>query len=93
MKDSDNHRPKTRVCDAERDLITTEAAVGFPTDRAVNTTDTNEYATGVNDETQWDRDLWDRDLPLADEISDAMNEDGVEDRQLYDENGFERDME
>ena len=49
------------------------------------TTDTNEYATGLNDENEWEENIIDSDIPLDDYLDDQI--DGT---QLYNESGFMR---
>lgn len=60
----------------------------LPSDRTVDSTDNNEYTEGDRDETLWDEELIDKDIPIADEIDDAINEDGEADRPIYNESGL-----
>ena len=42
-------------------------------DRRMYSTDTNEYAYGLNDETEWEENSHDYDVSLDDEISDYFD--------------------
>ncbi len=42
-------------------------------DRYMFTTDTNEYATGMNDENEWEENIIDSDTPLDGYIEDMMS--------------------
>ena len=54
-------------------------------------TDTNEYATGLNDENQWEENIMDYDIPLDMRLDDR-NADGEYDENLvYNESGFDRE--
>jgi hypothetical protein len=58
-------------------------------DRHMFTTDTNEYAMGINDENEWEEDILDDDVPLDDEEDDFLvNSDSA--RQMYNETGYDR---
>ncbi|MDR2891030.1 MAG: hypothetical protein LBV18_05440 [Alistipes sp.] len=65
-------------------------------DRHLFTTDTNEYATGLNDENEWEEDLLDRDVPIDDEnddfllnFHDARRLGSDPARMAYNETGFD----
>ncbi len=49
-------------------------------------TDTNEYATGLNDENRWDENIMDYDVPLEDYLDD-----NGDDSLLYNESGLYRE--
>lgn len=59
----------------------------LPPDRAIDSTDNNEYAGGERDETIWEDELIDVNIPIDDTISDAIDEEGEMERPIYDENG------
>ena len=67
--------------------ITTMTDFKLPSDRTIDSTDNNEFATGLNDETLLAENLVDID-PLDDMIPDAVNEAGEGDRPLYNESGI-----
>jgi hypothetical protein len=53
----------------------------------MRTTDTNEYATGLNDENEWEESIIDYDIPLDERIDDFFG--GFADsHDLYNETGF-----
>jgi hypothetical protein len=52
------------------------------------TTDTNEYATGVNDENEWEENIMEHDVPLDQLIDDYMDDPDGE-RHLYNETGYD----
>jgi hypothetical protein len=54
------------------------------------TTDTNEYATGVNDENEWEENIMDYDVPLDQRIDDYLDDADAE-RYLYNETGYDRE--
>jgi hypothetical protein len=59
-------------------------------DRRMFSTDTNEYATGLNDENEWQENIMDYDIPL-DMSLDGRNADGEYDENLvYNESGFDQ---
>lgn len=92
-KDDKRAKAPELISDDERDIFAEEQIVEFPADRMINTTGTNEYATDMRDETLWDKDLIDTDVAVADEIPDMVNEHGLEERPIYDENGFRHERE
>ena len=65
--------------------------VKLPSDRVINSTDTNEYAEGFRDETLVDDSLVDVEIPLSDEIPEAINENQEGERPIYNEEGYRRD--
>lgn len=61
-----------------------------PSDRTVDSTDNNEFAAGLRDETMLAEDAIENaldDVPLDDLIPGAIDETGEADRPLYDEMG------
>ncbi|MDR2912505.1 MAG: hypothetical protein LBV38_04295 [Alistipes sp.] len=56
-------------------------------DRYMFTTDTNEYATGLNDENEWEENLMDYDVSLDDESDDFL-EGTYSSRDSYNETGY-----
>ncbi len=58
-------------------------------DRYMFTTDTNEYATGLNDENEWEENLMDYDTPLDERLDDYLDDPDGE-RYLYNETGYSR---
>ncbi len=60
----------------------------YSPDRHALSTDNNEFAEGVRDETRWDSDLVDIDIATDDVLSNTLDEDLRNDRPLYDEEGF-----
>lgn len=62
--------------------------IQYTTDRMINSTDTNEYAEGLRDETLLQEDLIDTNIPLTDTIPDGLRETREEDRPLYNEEGY-----
>jgi hypothetical protein len=59
-------------------------------DRHAFSTDTNEYATGLNDENEWDENIMDYDIPFDDRIDDRYGEfDNSE--YVYNESGYDRE--
>ena len=61
-------------------------------DRTIDSTDNNEYADGDRDETLWDADIVDTEIPLDDAIPDALDEYNESPRPLYSEDGFRRNI-
>ena len=66
--------------------------IKFPTDRMRNSTDNNGYAEGFRDETLWEEDIVDTDVPFDDEIPDDVDETGEADRPVYNEEGYRSDI-
>lgn len=66
-----------------------EHIIQMPTDRIINTTDTNEYAEDLRDELVWEESLVDTEIPVDDRLSFEVDENGEGERPLYDENGYE----
>ena len=64
----------------------------FETDRVVDSTENNEYQQGLRDENLIEEDLMDTEIPFTDEIPDAVKENKEDDRPLYDEEGYRRDL-
>lgn len=60
-------------------------------DRTINSTDTNEFATGLRDETLLAEDLVEE-VSLDDMIPRGVNESGLDDRPLYNESGMSDDL-
>jgi hypothetical protein len=60
-------------------------------DYTINSTDTNEYADGGRDETLWEEDIIDTEIPLDDMIPGAEGEYGNP-RPEYSEDGFREDL-
>lgn len=59
-------------------------------DRYMFTTDTNEYATGINDENEWEEDILDSDVPLDDEEDDFLLNSDTAREMMYNETGYDR---
>ncbi len=57
--------------------------------RRVLSTGNNEYAHGLNDETEWQENMEDYDTPLDDEIADYFEDPDEAARPLYNESGFD----
>ena len=66
--------------------------VKFDTDRTVDSTENNEYTESNRDENLVDENIWDTDIPIDDEIPDGVDEDRMDDRPLYDEEGYRSDL-
>ena len=67
----------------------------LPSDRRIDSTDTNEFANGMRDETLLAEDIYDdtaTDVPLDDDIPDAVNENMEEERPLYNESGMDSNV-
>jgi len=60
-------------------------------DRTVNSTDNNEFATDIRDETMLEDDLVDE-KPLDDYIPESINELGEKRRPIYNEMGMDEDQ-
>ncbi len=58
-------------------------------DRYMFTTDTNEYATGMNDENEWEENILDYDVPLDQRMDDYFDDPDGE-NYLYNETGYTR---
>lgn len=63
------------------------AEIKLPTDRRIDSTDTNEFATGLRDEQLLAEDLV-VDVPIVDDIPGGVYETGEDDRPLYNESGI-----
>ena len=63
--------------------------LGF-SDRYAFSTDTNEYATGLNDENEWDENILDYNVPL-DERLDDWYEESDNSEYGYNESGYDRE--
>ncbi|MCL2561388.1 MAG: hypothetical protein FWE10_03585 [Rikenellaceae bacterium] len=61
-------------------------------DRTIDSTDNNEYADGERDETLWDTDIVDTEVPVDDAIPDALDEYNEGSRPLYSEDGFRKNI-
>jgi hypothetical protein len=59
-------------------------------DRRAFSTDTNEYATGLNDENEWEENIVDTEVPMDELIDDYLSGDNSDDPWLYNETGFDR---
>lgn len=64
----------------------------FRSDRIVDSTDNNEYADGDRDETLWEEDIVDTDIPVDDTIPGGLDGTGEEQRPEYSEEGFREDI-
>jgi hypothetical protein len=60
-------------------------------DRRSYSTDTNEYATGLNDENEWEEDILDDDTPLDSMLDDYLAGETADNARLYNESGFDRE--
>ncbi len=58
-------------------------------DRHLFTTDTNEYATGLNDENGWEESILDYGISLEDEEDDLLMNPDIA-KKLYNETGYNR---
>lgn len=63
----------------------------LPADRVIDSTDTNEFATGVRDETLLDEDIV-QNVPIDDTIPDGVDELEEGERPIYNEDGFSDDL-
>lgn len=61
----------------------------LPSDRVIDSTDTNEYAEGLRDETLAEEYLIDTEVALDDFVPDGVNENQEGERPLYNEEGYE----
>lgn len=59
-------------------------------DRHILSTGNNEYATGLNDETEWQENIEDYDVPVDDEIMDYFEDPDEAGRPLYNETGYDK---
>lgn len=57
-------------------------------DRRAFSTETNEYATGINDENEWEENILDYDVPLDQRMDDYL-EDPDEKEYVYNETGYD----
>lgn len=57
-------------------------------DRHMLSTDTNEYATGLNDENEWEENIMDYDVPLDQRLDDYDDDDFL---YSYNETGYDRE--
>lgn len=64
----------------------------FETDRVIDSTENNEYVEGFRDENLIEENLLDTEIPFTDKIPDAVKENQEEDRPLYDEEGYRKDI-
>ncbi len=65
-------------------------------DRHAFSTDNNEYATGLNDENEWDDNMMDYDIPLDERMDDWYEEfdsggRNAGSRYVYNESGYDRE--
>jgi hypothetical protein len=60
-------------------------------DRRAYSTDTNEYATGLNDENEWEEDILDDEIPLDNRLDDYLSGETEDNPRLYNESGFDRE--
>lgn len=58
-------------------------------DRHMFTTDTNEYATGINDENEWEENIFDSNVPTDDEEDDFLMNPYIA-KKIYNETGYDR---
>ncbi len=62
----------------------------IPTDRQIMSTENNGYAEGVRDENLWPEDILNSEMPLSDGIPDPEDDrTGLENREVYNEEGYE----
>lgn len=61
---------------------------GF-SDRHKFSTDNNEYASGINDENEWEENIVDYDVPLDERLDDYLDDSDRDDKNLYNETGFD----
>ncbi len=62
----------------------------FDSDRQIMSTENNGYAEGVRDESLWQEDILNSEMPLSDGIPDPEDDKtGLESREVYNEEGFE----
>lgn len=66
--------------------------IKFPTDRTIDSTDTNEYADGQRDENFWEEDIVDTEIANSDIIPSAVDELGQTPRPEYEEDGFRENI-
>lgn len=59
-----------------------------PTDRSVLSTENNGYAGDERDENLWDENIWENQIPEDDRIPEAVHENGVAERPVYDEEDY-----
>jgi len=59
----------------------------YDSDRTIDSTENNEYAEGFRDEDIAGLNIVGEEIPRSDYIPDGLNEDGGNDRPLYDESG------
>ncbi len=60
-------------------------------DRHMFSTYNNDYATGLNDENEWEENILDDNVPLDDEESDFLETtDSARDYYSYNETGYDR---
>lgn len=62
----------------------------IPADRQIFSTGNNEYATGLNDENEWQENIVDYDIPMDDEIADYFEDPDEAARPLYNETGYDK---
>ncbi|WP_295937208.1 hypothetical protein [uncultured Alistipes sp.] len=65
--------------------------IEFPSDRAVISTDNNDFVGPELDENLIEEDLIDTEIPIDDRIPEGVNETGEQERQEYDEEGYRHD--
>jgi hypothetical protein len=58
------------------------------TDRHSLSTDTNEYATGLNDENEWEENILDHDIPIDEQLDDYLAGNTNNEQYLYNETGY-----
>ena len=61
-------------------------------DRTIDSTDNNEFATGLRDETMLAEEMVGGEIPLDDEIPESVDEAREGDRPLYNEMGMDPDQ-
>jgi hypothetical protein len=59
-------------------------------DRRAYSTDTNEYATGLNDENEWEENILDSEIGLDSLADDFLVGETDDDTYLYNETGYSR---
>lgn len=63
-------------------------SIEYDSDRTVDSTENNEYNEGLRDENLLEENLLDTEIPIDDEIPEALRETREKDRPLYDEDGY-----
>ena len=64
----------------------------FETDRVIDSTENNEYVEGFRDENLVDENILDTEIPKSDKIPDIIHENLEDERPLYDEEGYRKNL-